>query len=201
MKSFITAAAFAFGLVTTADAATITVHEPDSSGRVFVDLEGEFFLDDVDIFSRVTKDLPLGKVYVSLNSPGGQALAYRMGDIIRQRHMKTVVPRNGTCASVCALIWLGGEYRFDNDHAQIGFHTAYDLVTHQRALMMNSMVADYVASLEYSQEAINWMQSAPPNDLEFLTMSSSAKHGIWFSRLDPPREATPVRSHCTYTDC
>ena len=62
-------------------------------------------------------------IIVALDSPGGDALAVGIGNIIWRAGMATLVPADKTCASTCALIWLaappghryigrGGIYRF-----------------------------------------------------------------------------------------
>jgi hypothetical protein len=59
-------------------AATITVHDADPNGRVFVDVVGRINLDDADIFE--TKTANFRRVIVTLVSPGGNPLsAIRIG--------------------------------------------------------------------------------------------------------------------------
>jgi hypothetical protein len=46
--------------------------------------------------------------------------------------MKTLVPENKKCVSICAIIWLGASERYVGaDNAAIGFHGAYDKNTGQ----------------------------------------------------------------------
>jgi hypothetical protein len=58
-----------------AQAATITVHPEDNYGRIFVDIAGDITLADIKTFSDNIARLPSEKVYVSLSSEGGSAVA------------------------------------------------------------------------------------------------------------------------------
>jgi len=62
---------------------------------------------------------------VFLEGPGGSTLAgIRIGQTISKREFSTVVASDTTCASSCALAWLGGKQRFMGSSAKIGFHAA-----------------------------------------------------------------------------
>src|SRR5215218_7359594 len=109
-------------------AATITVHEPDASGRVFVDVVGELNIGDEKAFEQKTANRR--NVIVTLISPGGNPLpAMEMGKSIRKHAMATFVPGNRMCASACALIWLAGKPRTLESNARVGFHAAYNRST------------------------------------------------------------------------
>ena len=66
-----------------AQAATIIVHPEDNYGRIFVDIAGDITLADIKTFSDKVARLPSEKVYVSLNSEGGNAVAAEIGNYIR----------------------------------------------------------------------------------------------------------------------
>jgi hypothetical protein len=114
--------------------ATITVHEPDSEGRVFVDFVGKINDDDFKTFKEKTDQIyPIGaghpkkQVFVMLMSCGGSGIpALQIGDWMRTRGMSTFVPGDRTCASACALIWLAGRPRTVGDTPKIEFHAAFD---------------------------------------------------------------------------
>jgi hypothetical protein len=97
-------------------AATITVHEPDGQGRVFVDVVGQINDDDFKTFKEKTDQIyPIGvghpnkQLIVTLISYGGHAKGgLLISDWIRKRGMSTFVPGDRTCTSACALIWLAG---------------------------------------------------------------------------------------------
>src|SRR5262245_64998939 len=104
----------AVALTSTAGAATITVHDPDSHGRVFVDLVGKIEQGDAETFqAKTAKVLPANsgrpKMIVTLVSPGGNTFpAMRIGELIRRHAMSTFVPGDRACTSACAVRWLAG---------------------------------------------------------------------------------------------
>src|SRR5262249_13563839 len=87
-------------------AATITVHAPDSEGRVFVDVVGKIDDGDFEIFKQKTDQIyPIGAshpkklVIVTLMSNGGLiGPAMDIGRLVRKRGMLTFVPGEHTCA-------------------------------------------------------------------------------------------------------
>ena len=97
-------------------AATITVHEPDREGRVFVDVIGPIDKEDFKTFKEKTDQIyptgaghPKKQVIVTLMSYGGSVRpAWQIADRIRKRGMSTFVPGDRTCTSACAFIWLAG---------------------------------------------------------------------------------------------
>ena len=142
MRPAVKAALFAVSIIVPTEAlsATITVHEPDGEGRVFVDVVGQIDKDDFKTFKEKTDQLyPTAfghskkQVIVTLVSYGGSTSpAFQIGDWIRKRGMSTFVPGGRTCTSACALIWLAGVPRTVGDTPQIGFHAIYDPTTRQQ---------------------------------------------------------------------
>jgi hypothetical protein len=62
---------------------------------------------------------------VFLEGPGGViGAAIAMGLIVRIRGFETAVADETTCASACALVWLGGNPRRLGKDARIGFHAS-----------------------------------------------------------------------------
>jgi hypothetical protein len=76
-------------------AATITVHDSDANGRVFVDVVGDINPDDAEIFESKTANLR--NVIIALVSDGGTVLsALQIGEWVRKNAMTTFVPGNRT---------------------------------------------------------------------------------------------------------
>jgi len=75
-----------------------------------------------------------GQIAVWLNSPGGNLFAgMQLGRIIRQHGASTHIIdyrtlRPGKCYSACAMTFLGGVYRFNDNGARYGVHRASLLV-------------------------------------------------------------------------
>ena len=184
---------------TEALSATITVHEPDGEGRVFVDVVGTINDEDFKTFKEKTDQIyPIGagyprkQVIVTLVSYGGSINpALQIGDLIRKRGMSTFVPGDRTCTSACALIWLAGVPRTVGDTPQIGFHAAYDPTTRQETGAGNAVVGAYLRDLGVGYKAIVFMTRKGPTSVEWLTPDLAKELGVAWAMLQPPR-AIPI---------
>jgi hypothetical protein len=187
----------AVALTSTAGAATITVHDPDSLGRVFVDLVGKIEDGDAETFQAKTTKVTSGnfggrKMIVTLVSPGGKTNpAMRIADLIRRNAMSTFVPGDRTCTSACALIWLAGVSRIVGDTPQIGFHATYDPKTRRESGVGNALVGAYLRDLGLSYKAISFMTRKGPTSVEWLTPDLARELGLAWGMLQPPR-AIPI---------
>ena len=176
-------------------AATITVHEPDGEGRVFVDVIGPIDKDDFKTFKDKTDQLyPTAfghskmQVIVTLVSYGGSASpAWQIGDWIRKRGMSTFVPGDRTCTSACALIWLAGVPRMVGDTPQIGFHAVYDPTTRRETGPGNAVVGAYLRDLGIGYKAIVVMTRKGPTAVEWLSPDLAKELGVAWSMLQSPR--------------
>jgi hypothetical protein len=181
-------------LASAAQGATITVHPEDDNGRIFVDIAGEITLTDIKTFSDEIEHLPSEKVYVSLSSEGGVAVAgLFIGNYIRLSGMKTLVPEDKKCVSVCAIIWLGGSDRYvGGRNMAVGFHGVYNKNTGQPGSMMNRRIAVYLGYLELSYDAVEWILGGPPLAIRWLTPETSEQYDIDYSELTPKRSVAFV---------
>jgi hypothetical protein len=174
-------------LTSAAQGATITVHPEDNNGRIFVDIAGEITLTDIKTFSDKIEHLPSEKVYVSLSSEGGDAVAVVIGNYIRLSGMKTLVPENKRCFSICGIIWLGAHDRYlAGENTAVGFHGAYNKDTGQPG-SINVKIAVYLGYLDLSYDAADWILGAPPLAIRWLTPETSKQYGIYYSDLRPKR--------------
>ena len=186
---------------TEALSATITVHEPDGEGRVFVDVVGTINDEDFKTFKEKTDQIyPIGagyprkQVIVTLVSYGGSINpALQIGDLIRKRGLSTFVPGDRTCTSACALIWLAGVPRTVGDTPQIGFHAIYDPTTRQPTGAGNAVVGAYLRDLGVGYKAIVFMTRKGPTSVEWLTPDLAKELGVAWAMLQPPR-AIPIPS-------
>lgn len=63
---------------------------------------------------------------LSLNSGGGFLRdGYSLGNTLREARVATVVEGGATCASSCAVAYLGGEFRVVSDDGLVMFHAPY----------------------------------------------------------------------------
>lgn len=139
-------AAVMIGIASPASAASIIVTAPGpvgGTGSSVVWLSGEIKQGDETVFAA----LPSTNSLVTLSSDGGEAVAAMLiGETIRQRGWSTAVIHS-TCASSCALIWLGDTRRFVTRDAMVGFHGAYDAVTHAVSGPANAVIGMYMHEL------------------------------------------------------
>jgi uncharacterized protein YraI len=178
--------AAAIGLPHGSLASTITVHEPDASGRVFVDVVGELNIGDEKTFEKKTANRR--NVIVTLISAGGNPLpAIEMGKLIRKHAMTTFVPGNRLCASACALIWLAGKPRTLESNARVGFHAAYNRHTGQESGAGNALVGAYLNEIGLSSKAILGMTSHGPTEMAWLTDDRAKAWGLALETMQPPR--------------
>jgi uncharacterized protein len=195
MKTLLVALMLIIASARAAVSATITIHEPDGDGRVFVDVVGKINDEDFKTFKEKTNQIyPIGsgdpkkQVIVTLISYGGSInSALQIGDQIRTKGMSTFVPGNRTCASACALIWLAGKPRTVGDTPQIGFHAAYDSTTRQAAGAGNAIVGAYLRDLGVGYKGIVFMTRKGPTSVEWLTPDLANELGVSTAMLQPPR--------------
>jgi hypothetical protein len=135
------------------------------------------YRDDVK-FRLATIDTK--KAIVMLASPGGSLDAgLSIGKQIRLGGYSTLVGSR-LCASACALAWLGGQRRYMSADSKVGFHAAYvnDGEFKRETGLGNARIGSYLTKLGLSDEAITFITSAPPEDLNFLNLYQAREHGI-----------------------
>ena len=169
-----------------ARAATITV-TTSPKGVPIISIVGHLRDDDEKVFrDAITRFEDKENIIVALDSPGGDALAVEIGDIIRRTGMATLVPSGKICASACALIWLAAPpgHRYIGKGAYIGFHGAYDQSTGQPDALMNALFGAYLGHLNFSYDAIIWMLSARQLAMHKLTQETAKKYNIFSPDLE-----------------
>lgn len=170
-----------FGIPNTTLAASIYVEPIASSSHKFIVLSGEIRSGDADKFSDAASRVK--DAIVILDSPGGSVLdGLAIGRIIRSKQYATAVPERTLCASSCALIWLAGAMRFAEPSSIIGFHAAYiyKMGKPVETGAGNALVGSYLHSLGFSDRAIVFVTSAPPQGIELLTRQKANTVGITY---------------------
>jgi hypothetical protein len=174
-----------------AAAATIEVQHPDS-GPPLVLISGEFEFSDVGAFSAAVA--PLSKAMVTFASDGGALLAgIRIGTLIREKRFATLVADGATCASACAIAWLGGEKRFVGRGANVGFHAAYVLKAGgavAESAPGNAVLGAYLDRLGLSEDAIRYVTDAEPSTIHWMSTIEAAEHGIVVAQWRTEEQAT-----------
>ncbi len=129
---------------------------------------------------------------VILSGPGGLIRpAMEIGRIIRIKGYTTAVLDSG-CVSSCALIWLAGQVRMTMPKARVGFHSAY--IEHEdgkkvTASVGNALVGAYLNSLGMNEGVIEFVTTAPPDSIRWLSKQQADQLGLFVTLLDDKRRA------------
>ena len=152
-------------------------------GATIITVVGDIVADDDRRFEVVASTVQ-GRAVVVLDSHGGKlAAGLIIGDAIRARSYMTVVPENATCASVCGLIWLAGTERFVSRSARIGFHRA-SFIDGSESGVGDALIGAYLTRLGLSYDAVIYLTSAPPNQIQWLHPDTAMRLGITVARLE-----------------
>ncbi len=158
-------------------------------------IEGELKAGDADVFRM--KFEPYSSGVIILNSPGGiSQVGIDIGRAIRMRDFKTWVPSGSTCASACAMIWLGGRTRLVGERGRIGFHSVY---RYENGVPVevgsgNAVFGAYLSQLGLSEKAIRYLASTEPRSMAWLTPELADVLGISMAVFDPASPPTASRT-------
>ncbi len=142
----------------------------------YVLVAGEFEDGDGERFVRLTAALPKTTTVV-FDSPGGNLLAgLKIGETIHARGYATLVADGSTCASACAIAWLGGTKRFLSSAARLGFHAASN--GGGVSAPGNAIVGAYMARLGLSQDAVYALTEAGPDAIAWFDAGQARMLGI-----------------------
>jgi hypothetical protein len=179
--------------MTAANAADIDVKQLDNKS-VLILVEGDFELDDVERFRSKVATLSTSRVTVAFRSDGGSLVAgIRIGTVIREKKFATVIPDAASCASACALAWLGGAKRFMGQGASVGFHAAYVLKSYGpvESGSGNAILGAYLNQLGLSEEAILYITKTAPTSIQWMNLHDANEQGIAAAMLSPQQGVAP----------
>ncbi len=132
---------------------------------------------------------------IVFESPGGsleEGLA--IGSTIAAKKLNTLVSKDTLCASACAIAWLGGNKRFLDPTARLGFHAAYIKVG-EYALesgVGNALVGAYLANLGLGYNAVRYITTPPPSDIQWLSFKDAIAYGISVNSTEETQLNTKV---------
>jgi hypothetical protein len=138
---------------------------------------------------------------VYLEGPGGViGAAIAIGLIVRMRGFETAVADDTTCASACALIWLGGNPRRMGKDARIGFHASRSAEATEpyNGALGNAVVGYYLNQLGLPFNAVAYVVKANPQSMTWLSAEDSAKYGIRYeviTKLQADRYRDAIIGH------
>jgi hypothetical protein len=171
-----------------ASAATIVAAPagPHDTGAIVV--SGTLQPGDDEVFSKRLMQFPKG-VVVFQGDGGDLQAAIKIGTAIRLKNYATLVPTESSCASACAVAWLGGAPRLMQDGSQIGFHAAYAVKGGQatEAGAPNALLGSYLGKIGLPDRAVVYITEAPPERMKWLSSADAEKMGIDVKRLASPK--------------
>ena len=155
---------------------TVKVGPRSGSGAIpettLVYLDGRIDAGAPDRLSKALSGIS-GRVAIWLNSPGGNLFAgMQLGRIIREHGATTHIINSATllpgeCYSACALAFLGGVYRFNDNGARYGVHRAslpVQRATGERDLGqdLSPAIESYVREMGVDARLLElWAKAAP----------------------------------------
>src|SRR5262245_7481810 len=155
--------------------ADIAVDPEDAAGLAGILVRGTLNEGDAARFRE--KAAPLSKALVILDGPGGNLLAgLQIGEMIRMKGFATGVV--GTCASACALAWLGGTTRFMTRQSKIGFHAAANDTDGSETGVGNAVVGAYATRLGLPYTTVVYITLEGPDSMVWLTPAKANEVGI-----------------------
>jgi hypothetical protein len=151
---------------------------------------------DDEVFAKRLMQFPKG-IVVFQGDGGDLQTAIAIGTAIRLKNYATLVPTETSCASACAVAWLGGAPRLMEDGSQIGFHAAYAVKNGQtrEAGVPNALLGAYLAKIGLPDRAVVYITEAPPDDVKWLSRSDAAEMGIEVKTI--ARSETPAVASTT----
>jgi hypothetical protein len=158
------------------------------NGSVLIVVEGDFEQSDIETFRKKVTSLSTAKAAVAFRSDGGALVAgIRIGTLIREKKFATVIPDGASCASACALAWLGGTRRFMGQGASVGFHAAYVLKSYGpiESGSGNAILGAYLNRLGLSENAILHVTKTAPTSIQWMSLEDVSEQGIAVAPLSP----------------
>jgi hypothetical protein len=140
----------------------------------------------------------VGKIVVWLNSPGGNLFAgMELGRIIRKHQAwtrivdhRTLLP--GECYSACALAFLGGVHRFNDNAARYGVHRASLSVRSPAGNVdlgqqLSAAIESYIREMGVDVRLLDLWMRAGPDEMYVLTQQEAKDLRVADNGRRPPR--------------
>jgi len=133
---------------------------------------------------KTIRETTKGTILLHLDSGGGDVeAAFASGLLVREHEIYTVVPERASCASACALTFLGGVIRAIA--GQYCIHRPYatryiesDVAARRSYDRINRLTKEYLEQVNVTQRVLEAMNAVSPGDIRCLTKSERADLGI-----------------------
>lgn len=173
----------------------------EDPGRCTVDIRGPIDAalairsrEIVNFFAKPECRSGVGTLHrwVRLHSPGGDInAAMRIGEMIRQAEVTTVVPGNAICASACVLLHVAGVKRIVA--GRIGLHRAYSTVftkteadAKRTREMLDTTVREYLKRMNVPEALLSAMNSIPPESIRWIDHSDEQQLRDFYLQGEDP---------------
>ena len=189
MLKRILAASFFF-LISTPSLSEVKKYPGKDGDADLIILKGEIDQDAEKTFRALA--LETESAIVVLDSPGGLVRsAIEIGRMIRIKNYSTAV-LEAECVSACALVWLAGSSRLSHPNSSVGFHAAYTEDADGRkvpAAVGNALVGAYLNSLGLSASVVEYVTTASPDSVKWLSRSHADALGLNVRIIDDKNRA------------
>ena len=159
--------------------AAVIISGTTDAGNEFIVIDGPIVDGDYNNFVKVFSQHPKAALVV-LNSNGGVVYdGIKIGMLIRQSDLNTMIVNDGVCFSICAAIFFSGKQKFIQERSNLGVHSASD-ATGKRAEDINAMIGWYFGMLGYDLGLVQLWFSANPDSINSITaqINEDLKLGI-----------------------
>lgn len=159
--------------------ADVFVHDRTESS-LFVDILGTITSLDPKTFENAIQDLGSRRLYVRLDSVGGDVFAaMHIGRLIRKHDGVTVISVPSRCYSGCALLFIAGVMR--HNLGELGLHRPYqvavlqDRQTNEKELpRIMALIKQYVAEMGIAENFYDQMMNTGHTETAIYRMDSYA---------------------------
>jgi hypothetical protein len=167
--------------------ADVFVHARTDSS-LFVDISGTITSLDAKTFENAIQDLGTRRLYVRLDSAGGDVFAaMHIGRLIRKHDGVTVISVPSKCYSGCALLFIAGVMR--HNLGELGLHRPYQvavlkdrLASEKQPPRLLTLIKQYVAEMGVAEDFYDQMINTEASKTAIYRMDSYA---ILVPEIDP----------------
>ncbi len=137
---------------------------------------------DLNVANDVKQALRIGgynHAELFIESPGGEVESgLAIATAVHDSRVTVIAQRS--CTSICAVIWLSSEQRSIREGASVGFHAASDQ-QFQVSAVGNALIGAHFAKIGIAKNIIQYVVSAPPAGIHWLTSEEANLLGITYS--------------------
>jgi hypothetical protein len=179
---FLGAMALLLATIKYAPAAEIIVRTvpPPHNDEAVVILQGRIVMGDETKFREQTEKLLSSKVFLFLDSVGGElSSALNIANFVRTNQWTTIVTNGDTCNSACSLIWFSGIHRELGMVAHIGMHSvAVGGDPSKRSAWGNLAVTKYLQAIGMDEALVQRATAADPTNMDYIEYDEAFSLGL-----------------------